>query len=195
MRISTLVVCTLAIVSLTGCGIVQQQRAQQAALERQEMFKAAGAEFTAAAQSCQKRRITGELHDYVASVKCSNPTLTAAYAKAGFPYMDLIYLLGAARLAGAEKIDKKELSEGEFQVQLSELMTRITNEARRRDLEVVAAHNQAIAAQAAQSQASAAQTQSTGALLLGLGAFQSANQPPQPAGFTCTRFGNTTTCR
>jgi hypothetical protein len=77
----------------------------------------------------------------------------------------------AARLVGAENVDKGKLTEAEYNLQLAELRSRFTAEAQRRGLAVANL-------QASQAQAQAANTQATAAMLQGLSAFQMANRPP-----------------
>ena len=127
----------------------------------------------------------GELKTFVESVQCSNPRVIAAYQRANYPNMDLIYLETAARLAGAEKIDKGEITEAQFQLELAELGTRVASEERRRAIDLQNARSQAAAASASQGMA-------TGQMLQGLSAFQAINQQ---RGFTCTTLGNMTNCR
>jgi predicted RNA-binding Zn ribbon-like protein len=66
---------------------------------------------------------------------------------------DLLNVLLAARLVGAENVDRGRITEAEYQLQLAELNARITNEKRRRTL----ADAQASASlQASQAQSAAA---------------------------------------
>jgi hypothetical protein len=182
MRI--IVVLTLSI-ALCGCGIIQRQQAQQRAQEQEARMKAAAAEATAAINDCRQLRLAGEIKTFAESVRCANLRITAAYQNASYPYMDLIFLFTSARLVGAEKVDKGELTEAEVQLQISELMTRVSNEERRRQYEAQSAQNQAMIARAAQ-------TQAAGQLLQGLSAFSAAVNPPT---VTCVSAGPVTQCR
>ena len=108
-----------------------------------------------------------------ASVECSNPKIYAAWKEAGDPNLDLLDILLAARLVGAENVDKGKVTDAEYQLQLAELNSRLTDERRRRtfaDTEM----------QMRQAEVSAetqtTQAQSAAALLQGLAALQSANR-------------------
>jgi hypothetical protein len=68
---------------------------------------------------------------------------------------------------GAENVDRGKITEAEYQLQLAELNTRITEAKRRRSLSD--AH--------ANASLQATQAQSAAALLQGLAALQSANRP------------------
>jgi hypothetical protein len=57
----------------------------------------------------------------------------AAYKAAGYRYMDLIYLITAKRRALAEKIDNGLLVEAQADLQFTQFMVRIDDEARQRD--------------------------------------------------------------
>jgi hypothetical protein len=131
----------------------------------------------AAIAECKAKRLRGELKTYKASVECSNPKVFAAYKAAGDPNLDLLNILLAARLVGAENVDKKRVTEAEYQLQLAELNSRLEEERRRRNF--ANADLQMKQVQVA-TQAQAAQVQSAAALLQGLAALQSANRPIYP---------------
>jgi hypothetical protein len=95
-------------------------------------IKAADKEATAARQACAQRYQSGEM-TMAQSVECSNPKVIAAFEGADYPYMDLLRLGMDARLAGAQKVDRGELSPEEYQRQLGELRKRIGAEMRRRN--------------------------------------------------------------
>lgn len=161
---------------LGGCQTAQPQPAAaviQAAQEREARIRAGAEEALRASNECQAKRLTGELPTYAASVRCSNPTFISAMQQAGYPYMDLIHLLAAARLAGAEKIDRRELTEAELQRQYTELASRVTAEEQRRNIQTLNAQDQARAAQAAH-------TQVLDSLLMGLPAFDAVRRPGRP---------------
>jgi len=83
-------------------------------------------------------------------------------------------VLLAARLVGAENVDRGRITEAEYHLQLAELNARITEEKRRRTLTDVQAR---ASLQASQAASEASQAQSAAALLQGLAALQSANRP------------------
>jgi hypothetical protein len=123
---------------------------------------------------CGDKHKRGEIKTFKAEVECSSPKVYAAWKDAGNPNLDLLNVLLAAKLVGAEKVDKGKITLAEYQLQLAELNTRITEEERRRsfanaDLQLKEAQVSA--------ETQAAQAQSTAALLQGLAALQSANRP------------------
>jgi hypothetical protein len=75
------------------------------------------AEVQAAGDDCRARRLSGRLKGFVASVKCSNPRLLAAYFKVNYPDMPLVDLALALRLQLAERADEKKISEGDMLVE------------------------------------------------------------------------------
>jgi hypothetical protein len=115
----------------------------------------------AAVAECNEKRKRGELKSLKATVECSNPKVYAAWKEAGDPNLDLLNVLLAARLVGAENVDRGRITEAEYQLQLAQLNARITEEKRRRIL----------------ADAQTSQALSTAALLQGLAALQSANRP------------------
>jgi hypothetical protein len=94
-----------ALLSLTGCGVMARQQQAQAVAEHAEKMKQAREIARSAMQECKDRRLRGEIRTYVDSVRCSNDRVQAAYRDASYPYIDLVGLYTAARLAGAEQID------------------------------------------------------------------------------------------
>jgi hypothetical protein len=159
----------------------------------------------AAVAECNAKRLHGEPKSYKASVECSNPKIFAAYREAGDPNLDLLNVYLAARLVGAENVDKKRVTEAEYKLQLAELESRLTKERQRRALAV--ADLEIKRAQAA-AETQTAQAQSNAALLLGLAALQSANRPasqpsqlampsppPRMLNTNCQTYGQTTSCQ
>jgi hypothetical protein len=164
----TIIAISLSMV-VAGCGAVHQQ-------VQQTKIKEAWATTNAATAECREKRIRKELKTYRESVECSNPTILAAWQGADYPFMDLVSLYTAARLVGAERIDKGTITEAEFELQLAELRSRLAAEDERRSLAFSSA-------QAAQAQANA---QSAAVLMQGLAALQAANTPPRPVNCTTT---------
>jgi len=82
---------------------------------------------------CEARRRTGELTSLMAVERCAEPGVIAAYRKADYPYMDLIRFAEAARLAGAEKVDKGEITEADYERQRLKLRERLATEIDRRN--------------------------------------------------------------
>src|SRR6185312_14144827 len=98
-------------------------------------IKAAGEEMRGIRAQCEARRRSGELTSVTAVERCAEPGVIAAYRKADYPYMDLIRFAEAARLAGAEKVDKGEISESEYDHQRRVLRDRLADEIDRRNAE------------------------------------------------------------
>jgi hypothetical protein len=141
-------------------------------------------------------------------VECSNPKIFAAYREAGDPNLDLLNVYLAARLVGAENVDKKRVTEAEYKLQLAELESRLTKERQRRALAVADLEIKRAQAAAETQTAQAAQAQSNATLLLGLVALQSANRPasqpsqlampsppPRMLNSNCQTYGQTTSCQ
>jgi hypothetical protein len=128
----------------------------------------------AAVLECDEKRKRGELKTYKASVECSNPRVYAAWKEAGDPNLDLLSILLAAKLVGAENVDKGRVTPAEYQLQLAELNSRLNEERRRRNF---ANAEMRLREAEVTAQTQAAQTQSAAALLQGLAALQSANRP------------------
>jgi len=75
----------------------------------------------AAVLECSEKRKRGEIKSFKASVECSNPRVYAAWKDAGDPNLDLLNILLAARMVGAENVDNRKVTEAEYQLQLAEL--------------------------------------------------------------------------
>lgn len=123
---------------------------------------------------CNEKRLRKEIRGFKASVECSSQRVKAEWRERKYPHMDLVDVYEAARLVGAENVDKGRITEAEYQLQMAELRSRFTAESQKRNLAVANS-------QAAQAQAQAANTQAKAAMLQGLSAFQLASRPPQPA--------------
>ena len=159
---------------------------------------------------CDQKKLNGELKTYVERTQCKNPVVIEAHREAGDPNMDLVYLTTAYRLALSERRDKNEISEGEAQVMWAELVSRVSQEVRQRTAQQQAEQRQQ---NLDFQQQNTARMQAYGALLQGLGTWQSANKiemptvsipptaMPDPApvaqpriSITCQRVGNFTYC-
>ena len=125
----------------------------------------------AAMLQCKEKRLRGELKTYKASIECSNPKVYAAWKEAGDPNLDLVSIMLAARLVGAENVDKGKITDAEYQLQLAELNSRLNNERQRRNYSNADMNMR-------QAQTQAAQAQSSAAFMQGLAALQSANRTP-----------------
>jgi hypothetical protein len=116
----------LACVVLAGCG---SRPTDTPAIKR------AGEEMRGIRAQCEARRRNGELTSVTAVERCAEPDVIAAYRNADYPYMDLIRFAEAARLAGAEKVDKGEISERDYERQRGKLRGRLADEIDRRNAE------------------------------------------------------------
>jgi hypothetical protein len=117
----------------------------------------------AAIAECKAKRLGGELKTQKFFVECSNPKIFAAYREAGDPNLDLLNVYLAARLVGAENVDKKRVTEAEYKLQLAELDSRLTKERQRRALAVADLEIKRAQAAAETQTAQAAQAQSNAA--------------------------------
>jgi hypothetical protein len=135
-----------------------------------------------AAVECEQKRLSGELKSHVESAQCSNPLLLEAYQ--GHPNLDLVQLLCAYRLAIAERNDKGEITEAEANVVMQELALRISKEVRQRAIQQQAELRQQRAELRQQAvdlqQQNNGRVQALGALLQGLGTWQSASRIQMP---------------
>ena len=107
-------------------GLVAAQNAATA-------LRQAGEEAKAAAMDCKNKRLSGELKTHMASAECSNPRILAAYQRAGYRYMDLIYSFTAKRRALAEQEDKGSLTEAQADLEAAQFMVLLADEERQRD--------------------------------------------------------------
>jgi len=81
---------------------------------------------------CRDKRQNGELKTHADSAQCSNGEIAAAFAKAGYPYADLVKKLTDTRLAEAQKHDKSVMGGTEDQAVFADLAFEITDEERQR---------------------------------------------------------------
>ena len=112
---------------------------------------------------------------FVESVQCSNPAILNAHRDAGDPYMDLMQLFAAHRIALAERLDKGEITEAEAGVAIQELIVRLNQERRQRD----AQQRVELRQQALEAEQQNARMQAYGALFQELGTWQIASKPRQ----------------
>lgn len=120
-RLSALLVTAFA---LSGCGLIAAQRqfVDQEALRQANMIVA----------ECRQRRLAGELKSNAESVRCSNDRVRQVIAESGYPYMDLVDLQLAYRLAVAQREDEGKITHEEVGLLIAELNVQLENEARRR---------------------------------------------------------------
>jgi hypothetical protein len=191
---TVVIIAGLAIL-LSGCGLVQQaeQRAQNEA--RAAKTKEAEQKDAAVLLECKEKRLSKEVKGWVGSVNCSNPRIYEIWREAGDPYLDLLGVELAARLVGAENVDKGKVTEAELLLQLAELRSRLTEERRKRDF---ANADMRMRQSQVAAQESAARAQSSAAFMQGLAALQAANRPAPSNSVSCTTTGTygmrTTNC-
>src|SRR5262249_15996758 len=109
---------------------------------------------------CRAARIRGELPSHVAEAQCVNTRIRDINQRAASPFMDLGDLLAAVRLADAEKVDKRQMTEAEAMLHVAQVRSQLTDQARRRVLE---AKTVDIQAKTAQSQVEALEVQARAA--------------------------------
>jgi hypothetical protein len=161
----------LAAIGLTGCGAAQQAEfAQRAA--------SAHAQLTAEAARCPKQ------DQPLARARCINDAEDRTI-RHSYPYADLFQLTQAYRVALASRVQAKQLSQEDAELQFASINSQITAEAARRDAERLRTGAQLAAAQAQH-------TAAMGNLWAGLAALQQSTQPR--AAVHCVRAGNTVTC-
>jgi len=123
MRLVTAAVCACTLVLLSGCGVAQQAQREKLGEKLEAEVKAKIAQAVLACHS-QPFRTS------VARAQCRNDA--EAQARPFFPYPDLLDERLAARLALAEKVDRKQLSESEAQLAFAQTMARVLSEDVRR---------------------------------------------------------------
>lgn len=99
----------------------------------QDPMVIAQAEMVAAITECRNKRIDGTLKTFVASAQCANPLIVQAFSKANYRYMDLIAAFNAQRLQISERVDRKQITEADAQVEIQKLFASIVEAEKRRD--------------------------------------------------------------
>lgn len=105
-----------------------------AAPENPDPIKRAFEISKAAINECRSKRLSGELKTYVESVQCANSRMIAAFQSANYRYMDLISLFATKRIAIAEKLDRREISETQAQAENQNAFAQIQELERARNL-------------------------------------------------------------
>jgi hypothetical protein len=90
-------------------------------------------EMVAAITECRNMRIDGTLKTFVASAQCANPRIVQAYSKANYRYMDLIAAFTTKRVQISERVDRKQLTEADAQVETQKLFASIVEAEKQRD--------------------------------------------------------------
>lgn len=86
-----------------------------------------------AIQECMQKRLSGKLSTHADEAKCSNGNIEAVFSSANYMYMDLQKLVNAKRLEIAEKVDSRELTEAQGELELAEFKVHVNEMAMRRD--------------------------------------------------------------
>ena len=89
--------------------------------------------FVTAVNECRARRLSGELRTFAASVQCSNARIVQAFSVANYRYMYLIDMLAAKRLQIAQRIDRKEITEAQGQLENTQLLNDLREAERQLD--------------------------------------------------------------
>ena len=180
---------------LSGCGLVQQAEQRARAEAQQAKMKEAHEQALAVVTECKEKRLRKEVKGFVGAVNCYKSRVYELYRDAADPNLDLINVELAARLVGAENLDKGKISEGEYELQLAELRTRLNDERRKR---VYADNDMQMRQRQVAAQENAANAQSSAAFMQGLAALQAANRPAPSTSVNCTTTGTysmrTTNC-
>lgn len=142
LKNSIMMALLVSSMSLCGCGMTAKQMKEK---------------LDANWAACDKDSELGIYETFYEYIECGNKGITDFYAESDYPYMDLINLYTAHRLAIAERYDKGEITESEVRVLFAEIDSRIMAEAERRN-------NNA-------AQAAAASAQRMGIMLQGIGAL------------------------
>jgi hypothetical protein len=88
----------------------------------------------AAIQHCKDLHRQGGLGTYQQTAECMGPRIWAAWHDANYPYMDLIGLYVSALERGAARLDRHEITEAEFEQEMTRLQARMASEEQRRNL-------------------------------------------------------------
>lgn len=84
---------------------------------------------------CKQNKINGVYKSNVEVATCVNEKVTMANQELGYPYMDLIQLINAYRLAVAEKLDNGEITEIQAELIMAEVTQKINTEAHNRNMQ------------------------------------------------------------
>jgi hypothetical protein len=106
---------------------------QAVANQPQDPMVIAQNEMVAAITECRNRRIDGILNTFVASAQCANPRIVQAYSKANYRYMDLIAAFTTKRVQISERVDRKQITEADAQVETQKLFASIVEAEKQRD--------------------------------------------------------------
>ena len=96
---------------------------------KQAVSNDARVKIEADVEKCRSRHF----NTHRAAAQCINEAVQRTLISVDYPYMDLLQVVSAYRIACAQKMDANELSEAACNKRMGELRTRITAEERRRN--------------------------------------------------------------
>jgi hypothetical protein len=95
-------------------------------------FAAAKAKAKHADERCRADHAAGILKTEFQQARCIRTKVVPIFSEAGYPYMDLVYVLMAAKETAARKVDRGQVTRDRAEAQLDELGRRIHAEELRR---------------------------------------------------------------
>ena len=110
------VLVVISAIVAAGCSLNQPDLPPPHILTDAQIAQLRG-EVQTIGDKCRGLRLSGRVAGFVASVRCSNPGILAAYESVNYPYMSLLNLALAERLQLAEQTDAKKISEGDMLVE------------------------------------------------------------------------------
>jgi hypothetical protein len=121
----------LFVMSLLGlCLLASGARAEDAQSPKAAMNEQMRAKMEADTQKCHDTQFP----NHRAAAQCMNEAMMRPMMAANYPYMDMVQLVAAYRVACAQKMDAGELSEDSCNKRLGDLRQRVSaEEARRRN--------------------------------------------------------------
>uniref|UniRef100_A0A7V3KMI8 Lipoprotein n=1 Tax=candidate division WOR-3 bacterium TaxID=2052148 RepID=A0A7V3KMI8_UNCW3 len=161
-----LILSTLLLFTIFGCAGIKIQKIKE--------------QVAAVKEDCESKFKSGILANYSERAECLNAGFMKVYSDINYPYLDLIHLINAYRMAIAERIDRGELSFNEGELIMANVRVLITQEELRRNTD--------------RAYAAAAAAQGMGAMLGGMGALNQSLQPLTRKPINCIRSGNMIQC-
>jgi len=173
----------LIVFTLAGCGLARQAEIKQAADQAQAQLGVGHVECERQYPDKYKRPVTPRVKCFNAANDRYNNAMARSVSN---PVLDLHDAHHARRLVAAERYDKGELSQAEYELAMANSRTEATSQANDR--------NNKAAAVSAQQQAAAAQ-QSQAAIARGRAIQDAFNPRTQTTNTNCNSVGNSVNCR
>ncbi|MGB8274222.1 MAG: hypothetical protein WCF16_03020 [Alphaproteobacteria bacterium] len=168
---------------LVLAGHAEAESAQTAAPDE------ARGKIEAGVKDCQDRRAAGQFATHREAAQCINQAVQRNLSATNYPFPDLVQLVSAYRIACAQKMDGRELTEKDCTARMTELRQRIVAEETRRNGTAGADVKPAAGK-------SAADAADYGALLTGLAEWSKAGDAKSaPGKIVCLKSGPTLACR